>query len=108
MIDVTHLLPMHRDTSDLTDLHLLILGALWAAGESTIAQIHASIGERHDVSGKTIGTLGALTIFEMTVVGDGSTQVLEKTEKEGEAQIILDMDAAPPYRITRLGLQVGG
>lgn len=44
----------------------------------------------------------------MTVVGDGSTQVLVRTEKEGEAIIILDMDATPPYRIKRLGLQVGG
>ena len=48
---------MHRDLSDLTDLHLLILGALWATGEATIAQIHSAIGERHDVSTKTIGTL---------------------------------------------------
>lgn len=48
---------MHRDLSDLTDLHLLLLGALWAAGEATIAQIHESIGEKHDVSSKTIATL---------------------------------------------------
>ena len=48
---------MHRDLADLTDLHLLILSALWASGEATIAQIHASIGERHDVSQKTIATL---------------------------------------------------
>ena len=48
---------MRRDLTDLTDLHLLILGALWTAGEATIARIHTTIGERHDVSQKTIGTL---------------------------------------------------
>ncbi len=48
---------MRSDLSDLTDLHLLILGALWTAGEATIAEIHGAIGERHDVSAKTIGVL---------------------------------------------------
>jgi predicted transcriptional regulator len=48
---------MTRDLSDLTDLHLLILGALWAAGDATIAQIHASVGDKHEVSAKTIATL---------------------------------------------------
>ena len=48
---------MRRDLTDLTDLHLLILGVLWTAGEATIARIHATIGQRHDVSQKTIGTL---------------------------------------------------
>ena len=45
------------DLSDLTDLHLLILGALWASGQATIAQIHLAIGDRAPVSAKTIGTL---------------------------------------------------
>jgi predicted transcriptional regulator len=48
---------MPKDLTDLTDLHLLILGALWTSKGSTIAQIHAAIGEKHDVSPKTIGTL---------------------------------------------------
>ena len=52
--------------------------------------------------------LGAIQIVRMTVVDDGSTQVVVKTEKEGEALIILDMEPSPPYRIKRLGLQVGG
>ena len=52
--------------------------------------------------------LGALQIVRMTVVGDGSTQVLVKTEREGEALFILDMEKGAPYRIKRLGLQVGG
>ena len=45
------------DLTDLTDLHLLILGALWARGKATIRQIHESIGERGDVTSKTIGIL---------------------------------------------------
>ncbi|MEO8576906.1 MAG: serine hydrolase [Gemmatimonadales bacterium] len=52
--------------------------------------------------------LGELKILRMTVVDDGSTQVLVKTEREGEAVITLDMDQTAPYRIKRLGLQVGG
>ena len=52
--------------------------------------------------------LGELTIIRMTVVDDGSTQVLVKTEREGEAIIILDIGATAPYLIKRLGLQVGG
>ena len=51
---------MPRDQAnlrDLTDLHLLILSALWARDEATIAEIHGSIGKRANVSTKTIGTL---------------------------------------------------
>lgn len=52
--------------------------------------------------------LGAFTILNMSVVDDGSTQVLVKTEREGEAILILDIEHSPPYKIKRLGLQVGG
>ena len=45
------------DTSDLTDLQLLILGALWAVGEATISQVHEAVDERASVSSKTIGVL---------------------------------------------------
>lgn len=48
---------MPKDLTDLTDLHLLILGALWSSGASTIAQIHSAVGEKHNVSAKTIATL---------------------------------------------------
>ena len=48
---------MRPDISDLTDLHLLILGALWSLGKGTIAEIHAVIATEQDVSTKTIGTL---------------------------------------------------
>ena len=52
--------------------------------------------------------LGGLKIVRMTVVDDGSTQVVVQTEREGEALMILDMELTSPYRIKRLGLQVGG
>jgi predicted transcriptional regulator len=48
---------MPKDLSDLTDLHLLILGALWSSGESSIAGIHSAIAERHGITTKTIATL---------------------------------------------------
>ena len=46
-----------RDYTDLTDLHLAILGVLWAHKTATIADIHDAIGDRMDVSRKTIATL---------------------------------------------------
>jgi BlaI family transcriptional regulator, penicillinase repressor len=46
-----------RDLADLTDLHLLILGALWTSREATIAEIHAAIRHRTDAAPKTIATL---------------------------------------------------
>jgi len=44
------------DLSELTDLHLLILGALWANGESSISAVHDAIASR-GVSTKTIATI---------------------------------------------------
>ena len=49
--------PTRSELAELTDLHLLILGALWTAGEATIAEIHAAIRHRSDASSKTIATL---------------------------------------------------
>jgi BlaI family penicillinase repressor len=46
-----------RELADLTDLQLLILGALWAAGPSTIADVHAAVRHRADIAPKTIATL---------------------------------------------------
>jgi predicted transcriptional regulator len=46
-----------RDLADLTDLHVLILGALWAQGTATIAEVHAAIRHRTDATTKTIATL---------------------------------------------------
>ncbi len=48
---------MRPDLSDLTDLHLMILGALWTLGKGTIAEVHAAIGGDQEVTSKTIATL---------------------------------------------------
>ncbi len=48
---------MRPDLSDLTDLQLRILGALWTLGKGTIAGIHSAIGNEQEVTVKTIGTL---------------------------------------------------
>jgi predicted transcriptional regulator len=48
---------MPADLSELTDLHLLILGALCAGGEMTIAQVHAAVRHRGTAAAKTIATL---------------------------------------------------
>ncbi|AHG93572.1 Penicillinase repressor (plasmid) [Gemmatirosa kalamazoonensis] len=49
--------PRRGELAELTDLHLLILGALWAGGEATIADVHAAVRHRADVAPKTIATL---------------------------------------------------
>jgi predicted transcriptional regulator len=49
-------MPSTPDLSDLTDLHLLILGALWTRGESSISDIHDAIAS-HGVATKTIATI---------------------------------------------------
>ena len=49
--------PDPRELAELTDLHLLILGALWTGGESSIAAVHAAVRHRADVTPKTIATL---------------------------------------------------
>lgn len=43
--------------NQLTDLHLLILSALWSLGESPIIGIHAQVNRKHPVVAKTIATL---------------------------------------------------
>lgn len=48
---------MRPDLSELTDLHLLILGALWTLKKATIAQVHEAIADEADVTTKTIATL---------------------------------------------------
>jgi CubicO group peptidase (beta-lactamase class C family) len=52
--------------------------------------------------------LGVLTILSMAVVEDGGVQVVVKSTNEGQALISLDMEQSAPWRIRRLGLQVGG
>jgi BlaI family penicillinase repressor len=48
---------MRPDLRDLTDHHLLILGALWTMGKGTIAEIHDAISGEHEITTKTIATL---------------------------------------------------
>ena len=50
-------MPHARDLGELTDLHLLILGALWTREQATIAEIHAAIRHETDAAPKTIATL---------------------------------------------------
>ena len=52
--------------------------------------------------------LGALTVVRKVAVENGPIQVVVKTEKEGEAMLIFDMEQEAPFRIRRFGLQVGG
>jgi CubicO group peptidase (beta-lactamase class C family) len=52
--------------------------------------------------------LGALTVLRKTQVENGPIQVVVKTEKEGEAILVLDMEPVAPFRIRRFGIQVGG
>lgn len=52
--------------------------------------------------------LGALTIVRKTQVENGPVQVVVKTEREGEAMLVLDMEQVAPFRIRRFGIQVGG
>ncbi len=52
--------------------------------------------------------LGTLNVVRMTAIEDGPIQVLVKTEREGEALLLFDMEAASPWRIKRFGIQVGG
>jgi hypothetical protein len=39
--------------------------------------------------------------------GDGPVQVMIKTENQGPGTLIVDIDRAEPYRIKRMGLQIG-
>jgi len=51
--------------------------------------------------------LGTLDLVSMSVVED-AVQAVVKSAKEGEALFIVGMKAQSPWRITRLGVQVGG
>lgn len=48
---------MTKPLTDLTDLQLLILGALWDTGEATASDVHARLIGPTGLSRKTIGTL---------------------------------------------------
>lgn len=52
--------------------------------------------------------LGTLTVVRKTQVENGPIQVVVKTEREGEAMLVLEMEQVAPFRIRRFGIQVGG
>jgi hypothetical protein len=52
--------------------------------------------------------LGDISIEGMYDTGEGPVQVVIKTKNEGAATLIVDIDRASPYRIKRMGLQIGG
>jgi BlaI family transcriptional regulator, penicillinase repressor len=55
--DFVFLLMTPAQLTDLTDLHLAILSALWRRGEATIAELHEGMASRTGASPKTIATL---------------------------------------------------
>lgn len=54
------------------------------------------------------GNLGKLEVLGMTMADGGPLEVRLKTEKEGPAVLILDIELNAPHNIRRLGLQVAG
>ena len=46
-----------KDSREMTDLHLAILGVLWDRGEATVTEVHAELERRLDVTRKTVATL---------------------------------------------------
>lgn len=51
---------------------------------------------------------GAITIVEMNDFPEGPAEVAIRTEKEGGGKLLVDIDHAAPFRIRRLGIQIGG
>ena len=52
--------------------------------------------------------LGDMSVDGMYDTGDGPIQVAIKTRNEGAGTLIVDIDRAAPYKIKRLGIQIGG
>jgi hypothetical protein len=52
--------------------------------------------------------LGDLTVDGMYDTGEGPVQVAIKSRNEGAGTLIVDIDRAAPYRIKRVGVQIGG
>lgn len=52
--------------------------------------------------------LGDITVDSMYDTGEGPIQVVVKTKNEGAGTLIVDIDRASPYRIKRMGMQIGG
>jgi hypothetical protein len=52
--------------------------------------------------------LGALTVLSKTQIENGPAQAVVKTDNEGQALLIFDVEPAAPFKIRRFGVQVGG
>lgn len=52
--------------------------------------------------------LGDMAVDGMYDTGEGPVQVVVKTKNEGAGTLIVDIDRAAPYKIKRLGVQIGG
>lgn len=52
--------------------------------------------------------LGDITVQSMYDTGDGPVQVVINTKNEGMGTLLVDIDRAAPYRIKRMGVQIGG
>ena len=72
-----------------------------AAGAPTPEERVQRIGGLH-------ASLGVITIRGMSDAGEGPVQVSITTEKQGSGTMSVDIDRAAPYRIKRVGLQIGG
>jgi hypothetical protein len=67
----------------------------------------ASPEERAGRLGGLHENLGSLELMRMTWVDD-AVQVVVKTQKEGEALLSVTMEKTAPWKILKLGVQVGG
>lgn len=71
------------------------------AGSPTPEERLARIGGIHAIQ-------GVITIVEMNDFSQGPVEVTMGTEKEGGGLLLVDIDHSAPYRIRRLGIQIGG
>ncbi|MEP6506944.1 MAG: serine hydrolase [Gemmatimonadales bacterium] len=63
--------------------------------------------ERVGRIGGVHGNVGNMTVTGMYDSGDGPIQVTIKTENQGPGTLIVDVERGEPYKIKRLGLQIG-
>lgn len=64
--------------------------------------------QRMERIGGLHGELGNLRVTGMVANEDGTVEVTVQTEREGQAQLLMDIEKSKPYRIRRMGVQIGG
>ena len=67
-----------------------------------------TVDQRLERIGSLHQSLGNLEILGMIVTEEGVVEIVLRSEREGQALLILDIDQVAPHKIRRLGLQVGG